>query len=203
LNTEEVLNNILLLGPGFVFVKLFYLFGQQHRRLEWEWVVWSVLASLPIAGVAALVLSVPIKGPLPYEVAEAATRFALAVGGGLLLAYWWRTHLHSKNRLIRIARRSVLDSAWDLVLDNAYHDGYGIAVTVERIDDEGKVGEASYYGSLAAFGYEAAQAEPILFMKDVSRWDPSKGYVRLGDHRDGMLFHRDRIRRVRVYAPRE
>lgn len=205
MNTEFLIDNIVLLGPGFIFVKVVYLFGEQHRRLEWEWIVWSILASLPIAALSDLILAAPIGGPVPLDVATAVTRFTVAIVGGIAVAYFWRRYRHASNRLMRFVRHSLSDSAWDLVLDNALREGCGVAITTERIDDNGHSGETSFYGRIATFGYETAGAEPIVFLKDVSRWDAAKAaYVHLGgDERDGMLFHRSQIRRVRIWAPRD
>lgn len=192
------------MGPGFIFVKVVYLFGEQHKRLDWEWLVWSVLASLPIAGATDVLLSPKLQGPLPFEFVQGTTRFALVLVAGSAVAYLWRTHRHNQHPLVRFVRHSLADSAWDVVLDNALRDGCGVAVTVERPNDAGVTTEASYYGRLATFGYETAGAEPIVFLKGVSKWDSAEGkYVPLaGDKRDGLLFHRDEIKRMRIWAPK-
>jgi hypothetical protein len=165
LSPDDLVSNIVLLGPGFIFVKVVYLFGEQHKRLDWEWLVWSVLASLPIAGATDVLLSPKLQGPLPFEFVQGTTHFALALVAGSAVAYLWRTHRHNQHPLVRFVRHSLADSAWDVVLDNALRDGCGVAVTVERPNDAGVTTEASYYGRLATFGYETAGAEPIVFLK--------------------------------------
>lgn len=199
-------DQILLFGPGFVFAKLVYLFGEQHRRLEWEWLVWSLVASLPIAFSAQWISTGvwPSAIPAAGDPAQAIPRFGIAIASAVVIATIWRSVRHWSIWPIRFVRRSLADSAWDLILDEAHHQGCGIAVTVKRIDDDGVERERSYYGTLAAFGYETADAEPIVYLKDVRRSEPGAGYVRLpGDDagRDGMIFHRDGILRMRLVAP--
>jgi len=207
LSPDFIRDNILLFGPGFVFVKLVYLFGEQHRRLEWEWLVWSVIAGLPIAFTAEWFTTGVLPSALPStaDPAHGLARFAIAVGAATVVVVVWRLIRHSRLWPIRFVRRSLSDSAWDLILDRAVTDGCGVAVTVERTDDEGKTGEASFYGSLAAFGYEAASAEPIVFLRWVWRWDPTaRRYVELSHvEGEGMVFHRDKILRMRLVAPTE
>jgi hypothetical protein len=210
LSPDFIRDNILLFGPGFVFVKLVYLFGEQHRRLEWEWLVWSLVAGVPIAYSAEWWVSGAIPAAIPSVVdpAHAVARFAIAIVAAVVLIVVWRVIRHSGLWPIRFLRRSLSDSAWDLVLDKAVHDGCGVAVTVERTDDAGNKSEASFYGFLGAFGYEAAAAEPVVFLRWVSRWDPTVGesgsYVRLSRAEgEGMIFHRDKILRMRLVAPDE
>lgn len=206
MSIDFVRDNVLLFGPGFVFAKLVYLFGEQHRRLEWEWLVWSLIAGLPIAFAAEVVTTGVWPDSIPSATmldAHALARFGIAVGAALLIAAFWRNTRHSAWPPIHFIRRSLSDSAWDLVLDRAVHDRCGVAVTVERTDDAGSKGEASFYGTLAAFGYETADAEPVVFLKGVSRWDKTVGaYVRLSrTPSEGMVFHRDSILRMRLVAP--
>ncbi len=155
MNPDFIRDNILLFGPGFAFVKLVYLFGEQHRRLEWEWLVWSLVAGLPIAFAARWIATgvVPTEIPSASDPANAIARFSIAVGAAAVVVVIWRLIRHSSYWPVRFVRRSLSDSAWDLVLDRAVNDGCGVAVTVDRTDDQGKTGEASYYGSLGAFGY--------------------------------------------------
>jgi hypothetical protein len=54
ISASDVAATLALLVPGFVFLKVFYMFGQRTKRADWEWTLWSVLVSAPIAYVAAL-----------------------------------------------------------------------------------------------------------------------------------------------------
>jgi hypothetical protein len=205
LSPDFLRDNILLFGPGFVFVKLVYLFGEQHRRLEWEWVAYSLIFGLLFAAGAdwAATGTMPTQVPSSQDTSNAALRFAMAILFAVVVIAIWRNVRHSGWRFAPFVRMSLSDSAWDFVLDRAAHGKCGVAVTVKRTDDEGKERETSFYGTLAAFGYETAEAEPIVSLNCVSRWDPVAGkYVRLSRQKgDGMVFHRDQILRMRIVAP--
>lgn len=208
MTSDFVRDNILLFGPGFIFTKLIYLFAQQHRRLEWEWVIWSLITGVPIALAAMLpavlawpafvqTSTAPFMTDKPWVV---SLRFAIAVGAGLSIAWAWRRFRFSSGP-VRFVRRALSDSAWDLLLDTAHSDACAVEVTVPRTDDNGETREAAYYGKLAAFGYEAASAEPIVALSYVSRWIGVEGYVKLGRDQDKVVFHRDKIVRMRLLMP--
>ena len=204
MNPDFLRDNILLFGPGFLFVKLVYLFGEQRRRLEWEWVVWSLVAGLPISFGAEWIATgqVPSSVPSTTDPAHAILRFGLAIVAAALVVIGWRLTRHSGRWPMPFLRRSLSDSAWDMALDEAAHKGSGVALTVARIDDDGVEGEVSFYGNLKRFGYEAASAEPILVLSYVSRWSPDAGtYVALSRSPDDMMvFHRDRVLRMRIWS---
>jgi hypothetical protein len=200
-SATQVADSLLLLAPGFIYLKLMATFGEQHRRLEWEWVVWSLIAALPLAiagyGVRLLVERVVTVDAATGTTIEVCARFALAILLGLLSAAGWRAVRRSKWHWAINLRRAVTDSAWDLVLDDATRNGFGVTVEVTE-------GDASvvYYGKVATFGYEAAGAEPWLYLRWVSRWEGERlGYVPLDERTDGLLFHKDEIRRLRFVRP--
>ncbi len=194
---SDVLQFIAIIGPGFVLLKVLYIFGGQHRRLEWEWVVWSVLLGLVLSSLsAALVGGLSfIKGPVPRDAVQVLTSFTLAVVCGSGLAVAWERVKESQQQRARRLHRWVSDSAWDFVLDDANRRDNGVEVITEV---EGK--EVAYYGSLDTFGQEVAQAEPWVYLTFVYRWDDAKGYVPLSEKTVGMLFHRSQIKRLRFIA---
>ena len=53
ITADQVAATIRLLIPGFVLLKVFYLVGQRTKRADWEWTLWSVLASVPIGLIAS------------------------------------------------------------------------------------------------------------------------------------------------------
>ena len=61
MTAKDVADSLLLLGPGFVLLKTIYLFGGQRQRSEWEWVVWSVLASVVLANIAVPLASATLR----------------------------------------------------------------------------------------------------------------------------------------------
>jgi Family of unknown function (DUF6338) len=193
----DALQFIAVIGPGFVLLKVLYLFGGQHRRLEWEWVVWSVLIGLVLTalGAALVALFSFIEGPVPRDAVLVLTSFGLAVVCGAGLAYLWERVKQSRNPAARRLHRWISDSAWDFVLDEANRRDNGVEVITEV---DGK--EAGYYGTLDTFGQEVAQAEPWIYLTFVYQWDPDRGYLPMSNRTEGMLFHRSQIKRLRFIA---
>lgn len=200
---KEVADAILLLGPGFVLLKAFALAGGQHQRLQWEWVVWSVLLSIPVATATRWLAStaadrLTIPQLLEWEPVE---RFFVAAAMGVAVGLAWSWVRRSRSSRLRRVYRSAVDSAWDLVLDDATRrapDGgnYGVEATVEI----GGV-EAFYYGTLAAFGYERAKAEPWIYLTYVNRWEgEDKGGYQPMERTEGLLLNRDQIKRIRIIS---
>jgi uncharacterized protein DUF6338 len=52
ITAEGVADTLRLLIPGFVALKLFYLFGLKTKRSDLEWTLWSVLVAAPLAATA-------------------------------------------------------------------------------------------------------------------------------------------------------
>ena len=193
---DDLLRAVLVVGPGFVLLKVLYLFGGQHKRLEWEWAVWSVIASLPLAAVAGLLVTwgEGIKGPFPRDGVEVSSRFVLAVVVGLFLAWLWSRIRRSDNTQLRVFRRNLEDSAWDFILYEAAWKDSGVEVVVESEDKE-----VHYYGSIDTYGSEVAGAEPWLFLTFVSQWNEiSKQWEVAEDPTVGYMFHKDEIKRLRI-----
>lgn len=201
MDIQQLIEGILLFGPGFLFWKIAYLSGAQHRRLQWEWIVWSVLAGFPIAGVVTLGRSLVA----PYvtigesaAVVEVAVRFVIAAVLGYIAGQFWMGAKRSENRLLRRTVRNIRDSAWDYVLDEASKTDragqrvYGVQFS---LDNDGL--RESYYGALAAFGYERADVERWIYLEKVHRWRDGEGYV-ASDDTSGLLVHADHLFRLRL-----
>ena len=199
MSIDDVLPFVAIIGPGFVFLKVLYVFGGQHRRLEWEWVVWSVLIGLVLSWVGTILANILAfwQGPVPRELAIGMVSFVLAVVfGGLAAAAWERLKQKQlTNTNARRLHRWVSDSAWDFVLDEADRRDNGVEVTVEV---DGK--EKSYYGSLDTYGQEVAEAKPYVYLTYVYLWDPKKGYLPMDKRTEGILFHQRDIKRMRFIA---
>jgi hypothetical protein len=199
---DELLKAVLVVGPGFVLLKVLYLFGGQHKRLEWEWAVWSVIASLPIAAASAGIVgagqAAGISGPFPKDGIEAAIRFALALVIGPALAFAWYRIRRSDRENFRVFRRYLEDSAWDFALFEAAWRDRGVEVIVDAGDRE-----AHFYGSIDTYGQESAGAEPWVYLTYVYEWRPDVGFVPVESEGDespetvGYLFHKDQIKRMR------
>jgi hypothetical protein len=103
ITAEQAADTLRLLVPGFIALKIFYLFGLRTRRSDLEWVIWSVLAA---AAIDAVVRLIPAGGP------TLLIAVALAVLFGLAAAVLWRL-VASRRPAIR--ERSAR-MAWDAVL---------------------------------------------------------------------------------------
>ena len=195
MTADQLLTTAGLLAPGFVAMKLFYVFGAQRQRLQWEWAAWSVLISLPIDAVTRFAKPGIRSMGAPDWLADGGVRLILAVLGALIAALLWQVVVKpSDKKYIVKLRRFVTDSAWDEVMDDAVaHERYLEVVT------EGPSSELTYRGWLSTSGREDAAAEPWLYLRQVLHQVTQDGdWVELeGTH--GLMIHRDHIKRVRVF----
>lgn len=191
---SDVVQFVGVIGPGFLLLKVLYVFGGQHRRLQWEWVVWSVITGLLLSALANVLVDVFsfLHGPFERSTVVTVVSFGLAFAGGAVLAFAWYRMKGSNRELARRLVRYIGDSAWDFVLDEANRRDRGVEVTTVQNDKE-----VSYYGSIDTFGQEVAGAEPWLYLTFVYRWEDGTGYVPLAKETVGMLFHQSQIKRLR------
>jgi len=79
----QVADTLRLLVPGFVMMKTFYVFGLQTKRSDAQWVIWSLLAAVPVVAVADF-----------FHPAADAPNFVLAlllgILGGVALSWLWK-----------------------------------------------------------------------------------------------------------------
>lgn len=174
MNPENLRDAAFLLAPGFLTLKLFQHFGAQRKRSEWEWTVWSVLVSLAI--------DVATKDP--------AAKLGVALVAGLLLVSIWRVVGRQSNRVTRRLRRELIDSAWDHVLDEACRSHH----PVEVVTDDGR----RFFGVLQTFAREEKEAEPWLYLTDVKEASADDDDWDTLSRTEGVLIHRDHVRRLRV-----
>lgn len=161
---EQVALTAALLGPGFVALKVFYIFRAQPGRSQWEWTVWSVLAGLGLAWLVewpATLLAA--RTGLGLDLVQIGARLLLAVVIGALLGRLWFAIMASPHpRADRLARR-LTDSAWDRVFDNvATHSRH---VVVDTTDD------ATFYGWVNVAGREDTRAHPFIYLTDVKEYN--------------------------------
>jgi hypothetical protein len=189
----ELLKTAGLLAPGFIAMKLFYVFGAQRQRAQWEWAAWSVLVALPINWLALqLTPYIVQQSGWASDLADAVVRMSLAVVLAGFAVAIWQYGIKRRDRATTL-RRFLTDSAWDDVMDEAVHKGRWLEVITT-----GNEKEIRFLGWLATAGREDNKAEPWVYLVDVRRNDgPSKGWVPL-DKTAGLLIHRDHIERIRV-----
>ena len=202
MSSEDVLNAILVLAPGFVALKVFQLFGTQRKRSEWEWTIWSLITGVALAVIVAATrldfgLRIPeleIAGDDAVSFAGLPERLALAVVTGIVLTIAWRGMSSSRISWLVRSTRQLTNSAWDHVLDTASQNRYGVEIAVPV----GEGSEALFLGAIGAFAREADEAQPWLYIQCVRQWDPQRAaYLPLA-RTDGVLVHREQITRLRI-----
>jgi len=53
ISAEDAIATLRFVLPGFVLLSVFYWFGLATRRTDWRWLLWSLLASVPLAWAAS------------------------------------------------------------------------------------------------------------------------------------------------------
>jgi hypothetical protein len=192
---QEVRSAAALLAPGLLTLKLFYLFGVQRPRSQWEWTTWSVLVSFPIDwAVRAWAPRVAAQLQADPIAADLGLRIALPFAVAIVAAIVWMFVRRADADAVVWFRRAVTDSAWDEVIDNAVAHKRWVEVLTIAAD-----ADVPFRGWIDTAGREDAQAEPWVYLVGVTRKVPAEdGWPELpGTH--GMLIHRDHIRRIRIF----
>jgi hypothetical protein len=182
-------------------MKLFYMFGAQRQRLEWEWVAWSVLLSLVIdALTTAVVQPWLVSRRIEPSVADVLARVALALSIAAFGIILWRFIKRSDLGLVVQVRRAMTDSAWDEVLDDSVVHGRWV-----QVDTDVNGHERSFLGWVRTAGREDANAERWLYLERVCDVTQKVGASEKSSAEDpkelgfqGLLIHRDQVRRLWV-----
>jgi hypothetical protein len=107
LSASEVADTLKLLVPGFVLLKLFYWFALRTKRSDSEWVIWSVLASVPIGLITSRI------APSASSDQRLGVAMAVAVvSGGVVVALF-----HLAVQEIPDLRHIAAIRVWDRVLE--------------------------------------------------------------------------------------
>ena len=131
ITAQQVTDTLALLIPGFVALKVFYVFGLQTKRSDAVWALWSILFSAPIAGLTSTVAAAGVHYSLVVSLILAV------IIGGLLTLIWrlvariWPT-LKAKEQI----------RAWDVVFG-----GDAPWLQVEMSDGKVFVGQPKYVAS--------------------------------------------------------
>ncbi len=105
-SAQQVAETLALLVPGFVLVKVFYFLGLQTKRSDAQWVIWSILASAPIAAATSYLTNG--MGSLT----TLTVSLLFAVTGGVVLSLAWGQLAAGRPDLL--ARELI--RSWDVVL---------------------------------------------------------------------------------------
>ena len=186
----DLVDAILFLAPGFLALKLFYLFGAQRPRSQWEWTTWSVIVSLPVVGIAALLRDqAPASAGVDPDPAEVALRLAVAIAAGAAASVAWQRIRASRDEWANELRMAVTDSAWDQALEDAQIEGRALVLVLE--DEE-------YRGTLRYGDRDDNEAEGWLYLMHPEIRDPKTKKFRPANATNGILVHRDQVKRIRI-----
>ena len=180
--SDQVAATIALLLPGFVALKVFYIGGQRTKRADWEWVLWSVLASVPIALVAEALLGWA-GGSGAYPDRKFFFSLLVAVLGAALAAGMWR---YLRRRFPRIREKASLQ-AWDAVLSQPHW----VQVKVGDLVFSGKVNIAS--DPVESDALDIYLTDPALLSDDGQAIELSST--------QGVLIAREKIDWIQVLKP--
>jgi hypothetical protein len=178
-SAQQVADTLALLVPGFVLVKVFYVFGLQTKRSDAQWVIWSILASAPIAAFTSLV-----TGGLGAGVTLAVS-LLLAVTGGVLLSVAWTRMAAQWPRLLA----KQLIRSWDVVLSPKQR-----WLQLELADGRVLVGQQKYLAT-------SVDTDDLdLYLVNVRQ--PDNGKLEAIAGVDGVLVQRKDIRLIAVLKDR-
>lgn len=190
MSVDDAVTLAALLGPGFIALKVFYVYRAQPGRSQWEWTVWSVLAGFPIAWAVqapASWLAPPLR--LDPSTLDVLLRVGLAVLAGVIAGVGWERLMNSKGPRLEGWRRRLRDYAWDAIVEDVLRNNrYVVADTTDGM---------SYRGWIEYAAREDAKAEPWIYLtqvKVVGGEEPNPYEEPL----HGVLLHRERINRIRV-----
>lgn len=78
---DQVIHTLTYVAPGFVALKIFYLFGLRSRRSDLEWTIWSLVTSVVVGG---------LSGLLPFSPDLLVVgRFLVAIALAGLASFGW------------------------------------------------------------------------------------------------------------------
>jgi hypothetical protein len=103
-SADQVADTLRLLVPGFVLMKTFYVFGLKTRRSDAQWVIWSLLAAVPVNGLTNVFHAGKDNVTLLLAV-------LIAVAAGWLLGMGWTSLLRFRPSW----GASAMVRAWDVI----------------------------------------------------------------------------------------
>ena len=172
----DVVDTLRLLIPGFVALKAYYLLGLRTKRTDAEWVLWSILFSVPVTAMASLIHSEDDNRRLAWALALAAA------GGGVLgIAY---TQLA---RRIPAVRPLTAVRAWDAALARSRWMQFWLK--------NGSV----WLGRPEMLASSAETDDLDVYLVNVHLVDPSTGQKSQLDGVEGLLISRTEMCAVAVF----
>ena len=169
-------DTLAYLAPGFVLMKVFYVFGLSTKRSDAQWAIWSVIAAW-----------IPYEFSLrfvPVDLRQPAS-FAIAIILGVVVAVVWHA-LADRYPKVR-ADQSI--RAWDLVLSRPRW------VQVDLTDGRTFLG----YVRNASASIDADD-EVDLYIGTPKRIEEGKPPIELPNV-EGILVRSDHISSIAVFTP--
>lgn len=72
ISADDAVSTLRFLVPGFVLLSVFYWFGLATKRTDWRWLLWSLIASVPIGWLAGWIAE--LVGDKPDDLASAVAQ---------------------------------------------------------------------------------------------------------------------------------
>jgi hypothetical protein len=176
----EVADTLRLLVPGFILMKTFYWFGLKTKRSDAQWVIWSILAAVPVNALATALF----PGNDNNRTLLLATAIALVAGWIIGLA--WQA-------LIRLRPSFGAEAAiraWDVVFGQTKPEWLQVKLTDATVYVGKPVSAAR---SVDTDDLDLYIIEPRILAKD-------GGYVQLHGV-SGVLLPRSQIVAIAVFKP--
>jgi Family of unknown function (DUF6338) len=178
ISSSDALDTIQFLIPGFVLMKVFYFFGLRTQRSDAQWVLWSILATVPVAAIVKALMPIYAGPELPMSLA-----IAVAVGA-TLSAGWWL--------LARWQPELAFDAwtrAWDIVF------GSRRWIQVETVDHQ-------VFSGRSRFAARSVETDDLdLYLKEPRVVDTLAGTESELPGVDGILIARSQIAHIAVFTP--
>jgi len=196
-----VTDTLRLLVPGFILLQTFYVFGLQTRRTDAQWVIWSVLAAVPV--IAATDGLVGLGSRIFHTGRDANVTLLLAlliaIVGGLLLAFGWRMLTHRWPRIARVAGIR----AWDNVFGRRSSGKVSDPVTLASGPPEGlqvTLTNKIVYSGRPVYAAKSVDADDVdLYLVDPAIVVGSRSIILSGV--EGILVPRSQIASITVFSP--
>ncbi len=176
-SADQVADTLRLVVPGFLAAKAFYLVGLRTKRSDAQWVIWSLIAAVPITALANFVH--PGRDSLNLVIS-----FAVGIVGGAVAGLLWSLLVRAWPSL----KGDASLRAWDIILSRNPSNW----LQVELLNKKVVSGRSLYAGrSVDTDDLDLYLAQPQLV--DGNR------YIDLPDV-EGMLINRSQIATITVFG---
>jgi hypothetical protein len=103
-SADQVADTLRLLAPGFLAAKAFYLFGLRTKRSDPQWVIWSLIAAVPVTAVANYLHP-------GRDLPNVMLSFAIGIAGGTGFGLLWSWLVRKRPNL----KAEAAIRAWDII----------------------------------------------------------------------------------------